>query len=298
MSSISVSSSAPADTADDASVRRSGLVALCFYALVVGMVTSVGAFVLRSLMALFHNAFFLGKFSFIYDANVFDASAPWGPWIILAPVIGGLVVVWLVETFAPEARGHGVPEVMDAIYYKGGRVRMAVIFIKSLASALVDRLRRLGRPRGPDHPDRQRHRLDARPRLPPADLADHHAGRCRRRRRHRRHLQHAARRGDVRARADAAGSVLAHLPAGGDRDRRGHLFRLAVLRLPAGLPGAGDRPARNRRSPTRSASCRSTSSSACCAASPRRLSCGSWPGWRNCSRRRSRATPTPATSSA
>ena len=122
--------------AADSSVRRSGLVALCFYALIVGMITSVGAFVLRSLMALFHNAFFLGTFSFVYDANVFDAAAPWGPWIILAPVIGGLGVVWLVETFAPEARGHGVPEVMDAIYYKAGRVRMAVIFIKSLASAL------------------------------------------------------------------------------------------------------------------------------------------------------------------
>jgi CIC family chloride channel protein len=120
----------------DASVRRSGLVALCLYALAVGMVTSVGAFVLRALMALFHNAFFLGKFSFSYDANLFDAPGSWGPFIILAPVIGGLIVVYLVQTFAPEARGHGVPEVMDAIYYKGGRIRMAVIFIKSIASAL------------------------------------------------------------------------------------------------------------------------------------------------------------------
>jgi chloride channel protein, CIC family len=136
LSSLSVSAPTSATPAAESSVRRSGLVALCFYALIVGMVTSLGAFVLRSLMALFHNAFFLGKFSFIYDANVFDATAPWGPFIILAPVIGGLVVVWLVETFAPEARGHGVPEVMDAIYYKAGRIRMAVIFIKSLASAL------------------------------------------------------------------------------------------------------------------------------------------------------------------
>ncbi|WP_200372042.1 chloride channel protein [Rhodovibrio salinarum] len=60
----------------------------------------------------------------------------WGPWIILAPVIGGMGVVFLVNTFAPEARGHGVPEVMDAIYYKEGKIRPVVAVVKSLASAL------------------------------------------------------------------------------------------------------------------------------------------------------------------
>jgi len=102
----------------------------------VGLTTAVGAAALRALMALIHNAFFLGKLSFYYDANVFDPPNPWGPFIILVPVIGGLGVVWLVKNFAPEARGHGVPEVMDAIYYRGGRIRMIVIFVKSLASAL------------------------------------------------------------------------------------------------------------------------------------------------------------------
>jgi chloride channel protein, CIC family len=128
--------SAPAASPSNASIRPVGLVALCFYALGVGTATGFGAFVLRSLMALFHNVFFIGKWSFVYDANVFGPPNPWGPLIILVPVIGGLVVVFLVETFAPEARGHGVPEVMDAIYYKGGRIRMPVIFIKSIASAL------------------------------------------------------------------------------------------------------------------------------------------------------------------
>lgn len=38
--------------------------------------------------------------------------------------------------FAPEARGHGVPEAMDAIYYKGG-IRPVVALIKSVASAIA-----------------------------------------------------------------------------------------------------------------------------------------------------------------
>ena len=51
------------------------------------------------------------------------------------PVIGGLIVTFLVTNFAPEARGHGVPEVLDAIYYKEGIIRPVVAAIKSLASA-------------------------------------------------------------------------------------------------------------------------------------------------------------------
>ena len=51
------------------------------------------------------------------------------------PVIGGLIVTFLVINFAPEARGHGVPEVLDAIYYKEGKIRPVVAAIKSLASA-------------------------------------------------------------------------------------------------------------------------------------------------------------------
>ena len=52
------------------------------------------------------------------------------------PVVGGIGVTWLVQTFAPEARGHGVPEVMDAIYYNKSIIRPVVAVIKSLASAL------------------------------------------------------------------------------------------------------------------------------------------------------------------
>ena len=41
-----------------------------------------------------------------------------------------------MKTFAPEAKGHGVPEVMEAIYLKDGLIRPIVALIKSLASAL------------------------------------------------------------------------------------------------------------------------------------------------------------------
>ncbi len=60
-----------------------------------------------------------------------------GIWfVVLAPVVGGLIYGPLVARFAPEARGHGVPEVMLAVNRAGGRIRPQVPVVKSLASAL------------------------------------------------------------------------------------------------------------------------------------------------------------------
>ena len=115
---------------------RLGLVRLSLLAIVVGVVTGFGAVVFRDLIGLVHNVTFLGVFSFDHEANVFTPPSPWGALIILVPIVGGQIVTFLTTTFAPEARGHGVPEVMDAIYYKDGLIRPVVAVIKSLASAL------------------------------------------------------------------------------------------------------------------------------------------------------------------
>lgn len=115
--------------------QRIGLVRLSLLAIVVGVVTGFGAVLFRALIGFIHNVAFLGTFQVAYDASVFTPPSPWGFLVILVPVLGGLVVTLLVTNFAPEARGHGVPEVMDAIYYKDGLIRPQVAIVKSLASA-------------------------------------------------------------------------------------------------------------------------------------------------------------------
>ncbi|MCD9876359.1 chloride channel protein [Streptomyces guryensis] len=67
-----------------------------------------------------------------------NPHVPWlGPYfVLLAPVIGGLLYGPLVNRFAKEARGHGVPEVMLAVAQRGGRIRPKVAVVKTLASAL------------------------------------------------------------------------------------------------------------------------------------------------------------------
>jgi CIC family chloride channel protein len=105
-------------------------------AIVVGLVTGIGAVLFRGLIGLIHNIAFLGVVSTEYDSSVFTPPSPWGFFVILVPVLGGMLVTFLITKFAPEARGHGVPEVMDAIYYNEGLIRPVVALIKSLASAL------------------------------------------------------------------------------------------------------------------------------------------------------------------
>ncbi len=63
-----------------------------------------------------------------------QALGIWG-WILM-PVMGGLLVGFIVTRYAPEAKGHGVPELMDAYALRGGRIRMRVPLLKSLASAV------------------------------------------------------------------------------------------------------------------------------------------------------------------
>ncbi|MBI1396848.1 MAG: chloride channel protein [Betaproteobacteria bacterium] len=105
-------------------------------AILTGVIAGIGAWAFRMLIGLVHNVLFLGEFVFQYDANRHAAASPWDWGVILVPVAGALFVAWLVRNFAPEARGHGVPEVMDAIYYNRGVIRPRVAMVKSLASAV------------------------------------------------------------------------------------------------------------------------------------------------------------------
>ncbi|MFD1720570.1 chloride channel protein [Amnibacterium endophyticum] len=114
---------------------RLGLLAL---ALVVGAGAGLGAVVFRLLV----NGItwvFTGQAEFGQDGWVGSAHAPWLGlgFLVLAPVVGGLVVGPLVSRFAPEARGHGVPEVMIAVAEQGGRIRPRVAAVKALASAVT-----------------------------------------------------------------------------------------------------------------------------------------------------------------
>ena len=117
--------------------RRLALFWLALVAVLVGIVGGLGAFVFRVLIGFFHNLSFRQSLSGNYDANLHtDATSPvWLPVVVLP--VAALAVTWMVRNFAPEAKGHGVPEVLDAIYFKGAHIRPIVVLVKALASSIT-----------------------------------------------------------------------------------------------------------------------------------------------------------------
>jgi CIC family chloride channel protein len=111
-----------------------GLVAL---ALLVGLGAGAGAIGFRYLITGL-TELFSGHHDYSTAGHAINPHVPWlGPWfVLLAPVVGGLIYGPLVARFAPEARGHGVPEVMLAVAEMGGRIRPQVPGVKAVASAL------------------------------------------------------------------------------------------------------------------------------------------------------------------
>jgi CIC family chloride channel protein len=77
----------------------------------------------------------------LVEAFAFGTLGEWlgflGPaFVVVVPALGGLLVGPLVRFLAPEAEGHGVPEVMEAVTLRGGRIRPIVVIVKALASSV------------------------------------------------------------------------------------------------------------------------------------------------------------------
>ena len=111
-----------------------GLVTL---AVLTGLGAGLGAIAFRWLIGAF-TMVFTGQSDYGAVSRPTHPDLPFlGIWFIVAvPVVGGLLYGPLIDRFAREARGHGVPEVMLAVAERGGRIRPRVAIVKSLASAI------------------------------------------------------------------------------------------------------------------------------------------------------------------
>ncbi len=102
-------------------------------AILIGILGGYVAIVLRFMIIFFQNIFFYGTFSF-GETTVLKHSL--GSAVIFIPAIGGIFVGLLVYYGASEAKGHGLPEVMEAILFKAGKIRPIVGIVKAVASAI------------------------------------------------------------------------------------------------------------------------------------------------------------------
>ena len=97
-------------------------------ALIVGIGAGFGAVLFRRLIGFFQTVSYDGL------GGLLSGIAPYH--LIIIPALGGLIFGPLIYKFAREAKGHGVPEVMEAVALKGGRIRPQVVVVKALASAI------------------------------------------------------------------------------------------------------------------------------------------------------------------
>lgn len=109
-------------------IQPSETVVLLGTAVLVGGGTGLGAVLFIQLIAFVQ--------SLIFESGGVTLSFLGRGLFIIAPMVGGLLAGPIIAFFAKEAKGHGVPEVMQAIAVRGGRIRARVVVAKVIASAL------------------------------------------------------------------------------------------------------------------------------------------------------------------
>lgn len=114
-----------------AELRQSEHVYMVLVALLIGLGGGLFAVAFRKLIGLGNQiAWQAGGYTIDYVRQL-----PFW-WKIVAPSIGGLLCGVIIHYLAREAKGHGVPEVMEAVALRGGRIRPRVVVAKMFASAI------------------------------------------------------------------------------------------------------------------------------------------------------------------
>ncbi len=99
-------------------------------AVFIGLLGGFGAALFTIIIDFVTNSTFGG-------ANTLAFNDPrWYALVVLSPMLGLLLVSYITKTFAPEAQGHGVPEVIKAVARNDGVIRPSVALVKILASGL------------------------------------------------------------------------------------------------------------------------------------------------------------------
>jgi CIC family chloride channel protein len=109
------------------------VVFICGLAIVVALAAGGIAQLLTRLIGLFTNLFFYGRLSATF---VSPAGNHLGKWVIVVPVVGGVLVGLLARYGSRAIRGHGIPEAMEQVLTNESRIPARVTFLKPLSAAL------------------------------------------------------------------------------------------------------------------------------------------------------------------
>jgi CIC family chloride channel protein len=110
------------------------LALVSFLAAGIGLAAGAIALVLYKLIGLFTNLFFYHR----WDTSFASARLnQLGWWVIVTPVIGGLIVGVMAKYGSAKIKGHGIPEAMEAVLFNRSRIQPRVAILKPLSAAIA-----------------------------------------------------------------------------------------------------------------------------------------------------------------
>ena len=103
---------------------------LSLLAVLIGLVAGFASVLFKFMIHFVQNLFWRAP-------NIIEAVGSQPRYVtLLIPVAGGLFIAPLIYYGAREAKGHGVPEIMESLVFRGGRIRNRVAIVKALASSI------------------------------------------------------------------------------------------------------------------------------------------------------------------
>jgi len=111
-----------------------GMVSVSFLAAGIGLLAGFIAYLLYNLIGLFTNIVFYHRFVFAFNSA---RNHHLGAWVIVMPVIGGIIVGFMAKYGSPKIKGHGIPEAMEAVLINRSRIQPRVAILKPISAAIA-----------------------------------------------------------------------------------------------------------------------------------------------------------------
>src|SRR5882724_7947866 len=129
-----VATGAPVGDARLAEPAQFRMVLVSFLAAAIGLIAGCVAFLLYNLIGLFTNIVFYHRFVAEFTSARHHQL---GAWVILMPVIGGVIVGFMAKYGTAKIKGHGIPEAMEAVLFNRSRIPPRVAILKPISAAIA-----------------------------------------------------------------------------------------------------------------------------------------------------------------
>ncbi len=110
------------------------MVLISFLAAGVGLLAGVVAYLLYRLIGFFTNLVFFHRISTDFTSARLNHL---GLWVIVMPVIGGIIIGFMAKFGSSKIKGHGIPEAMEAVLTNRSRIQPRVAILKPISAAIA-----------------------------------------------------------------------------------------------------------------------------------------------------------------